>query len=156
MTTPVSEPLYDVSTREGFLLLILRPTGTGKTHQAVGAIRTLAASGVTVGWYADTAPGLFASLRPRDGVDGEAEYRKISTAQLLLLDDLVAAKASEWTEEILFRLVNDRYEAMLPGLYTSNVPAAELRNALGARIASRLAEMCQQVALRGEDRRRVK
>ena len=189
----MTSPLYDVSTRDGFLqramdmtdrripprfrhaaashpgiaawcetftetspsLLILGPVGTGKTHQAFGAIRTLASRGVTVGWHADTAPGLFASLRPRDGIDGEAAYRKIARVPLLLLDDLGAAKDSEWTEEILYRLVNDRYEAMLPGLFTSNVPAGELRTALGARVASRLAEMCQQIVLRGDDRRRA-
>lgn len=136
-------------------LLILGPVGTGKTHQAFGAIRTLAARGITIAWHADTAPGLFASLRPREGADSEAEYRKIAAAPLLLLDDLGAAKGSEWTEEILYRLVNDRYEAVLPGLFTSNVPAAQLRDALGARVASRLAEMCQQVVLRGPDRRRA-
>jgi DNA replication protein DnaC len=195
----MTEPLYDVSTREGFLrraveltdqripprfqratashpavaawcesftesspsLLILGPVGTGKTYQAYGAIRSLAASGVTVGWHADTAPGLFASLRPREGADSEAEYRKVATVPLLLLDDIGAAKASEWTEEILYRLVNDRYEAMLPALFTSNIPAAGtperpgLREVLGDRIASRLAEMCQQVVLRGTDRRRA-
>ena len=193
MTVPSHDPpLYDVSTREGFLrravdltdqripprfrtatathpviidwcraftpqspsLLILGPVGTGKTHQAFGAIRTLAASGITVGWHADTAPGFFASLRPREGADSEAEYRRVASVPLLLLDDLGAAKGSEWTEEILYRLVNDRYEAMLPGLFTSNVPAPELRDALGDRVASRLAEMCKQVALRGPDRRR--
>jgi DNA replication protein DnaC len=189
----MTEPLYDVSTREGFLrravdltdqripprfrgatashpavaawcesfteespsLLILGPVGTGKSYQAYGAIRTLAARGITVGWHADTAPGMFASLRPRDGTDSEAGYRKVAAVPLLLLDDLGTAKPSEWTEEILYRLVNDRYEAMLPGLFTSNVPAAELRGTLGDRVASRLAEMCQQVALRGNDRRRA-
>jgi DNA replication protein DnaC len=188
------DPLYDVSTREGFLrravemtgrripprfcdavasdpdvaawcetfspesrsLLILGPTGTGKTYQAFGAIRSLAAKGITPGWHADTAPGLFASLRPREGVDADGEYRKIAAVPLLLLDDLGAAKGTEWTEEILYRLVNDRYEAMLPGLFTSNIPAGDLRAVLGARVASRLVEMCQQVALRGPDRRRTR
>lgn len=190
---PNETPLYDVSTREGFLqraidmtdrripprfrdatanqsditawcgtftlsspsLLILGPVGTGKTYQAFGAIRALAAKGVTVGWHADTAPGLFASLRPREGLDSEAEFRKIASVPLLLLDDLGAAKGSEWTEEILYRLVNDRYEAMLPGLFTSNVAPADLRTVLGNRVTSRLAEMCQQVVLRGTDRRRT-
>jgi len=134
-------------------LLILGLTGTGKTHQAFGAIRTLAAKGITTGWHADTAPGLLASLRPREGTDTEAEYRKIAAVPLLLLDDLGTAKASEWTEEILYRLVNDRYTAMLPGLFTSNIPAPQLRGALGDRVASRLREMCRQVSLRGLDRR---
>jgi DNA replication protein DnaC len=196
MTEPAGAdepPLYDVSTREGFLrratemtdrripprflkaaashpdvaawcedfgpssssLLILGPTGTGKSHQAFGAIRTIAAKGVTPGWHAATAPSLFAALRPREGTDSDGEYRKIAAVPLLLLDDLGAAKGSEWTEEILYRLINDRYEAMLPGLFTSNLLPGQLRSVLGDRVASRLAEMCQQVALRGPDRRRT-
>ncbi len=187
----MNSPLYDVSTREGYLrravdltdqripprfrgatashpdvaawcadftesspsLLLRGKVGTGKTYQAYGAIRTLALRGVTVGWHADTAPGLLASLRPREGADSEAEYRKVAAVPLLLLDDLGAAKGSEWTEEILYRLVNDRYEAMLPGLFTSNVP--HLGDALGDRVASRLSEMCRQIKLGGEDRRRA-
>lgn len=189
----MNAPLYDLSTREGFLrrateltdrripprfqdatashpdvadwcaaftesspsLLILGPTGTGKTHQAYGALRTLAARGITITWHADTAADLLASLRPREGADSEADYRRVADVPLLMLDDLGAGKASEWTEEILYRLVNHRYEAMLPGIFTSNVPTAQLRDALGARVSSRLAEMCQRVALRGDDRRRA-
>lgn len=189
----MTEPVYDVSTREGYLrraveltdqripprfrdaaashpgviawcesfgesspsLLILGPVGTGKSWQAYGAIRTLAARGIAVAWHADNAPGMLASLRPREGGDSESSYQKIATVPLLLLDDIGAAKSTEWTEEILYRLVNDRYEAMLPGLFTSNVPAGQLRNTLGDRVASRLAEMCEQIALRGADRRRA-
>lgn len=190
---PNDTPLYDVSTREGFLrraaditdrripprfrnatanhpdvsawcegfspespsLLILGPTGAGKTYQAYGAIRTLASLGVTVRWEAATAPDLYASLRPREGTDSETELGRLTSAELLLVDDLGAAKVTEWTEEILYRLVNNRYEAMLPGIFTSNVPAAELRGTIGDRVASRLAEMCAHIVLRGADRRRA-
>jgi DNA replication protein DnaC len=42
---------------------------------------------------------------------------------------------------------------MLPTLLTSNLRPAELASALGERVASRLAEMTQRVALKGTDRR---
>lgn len=141
-------------------LLILGPTGVGKTHLAFGAIRDLAARGVAVKWLALTAPDLYARLRPRDGVDGEGEFQAIASAELLLLDDLGAAKASEWTEEVNYRLVNHRYDRALPMLLTSNLPAVakdgkpDLRTVLGERVMSRLTEMCQYVTLRGPDRRR--
>lgn len=190
---PGDAPLYDVSTRDGYLrravamtdqripprfrdatathatvtawrdsfgddspsLLILGPTGAGKTHQAYGAIRGLAAAGLTIGWTAATAPDLLASLRPREGYETEAQFARYADAELLMLDDIGAAKVTEWAEEILYRLVNRRYEAKMPGIFTSNVPAAQLREALGERVASRLAEMCLQVVLRGPDRRRT-
>lgn len=137
-------------------LLIVGKTGVGKTYQAFGALRLLAASGVTVDWAATTAPDLYARLRPRDGSDPEAEFARFAEADLLVLDDLGAAKGSEWTEEITYRLIGHRYDAMTPCLITSNVPADELGKALGDRVASRLTEMCQRVVLRGGDRRRTR
>lgn len=135
-------------------LLILGATGAGKTYQAYGALRELAARGIATGWVGVTAPDLYAALRPREGIDTEAEFARYAGAELLLLDDLGAAKASEWTEEITYRLIGHRYDAMTPCLITSNVPTDKLRAVLGDRVASRLSEMCQRVVLRGGDRRR--
>lgn len=134
-------------------LLILGRTGVGKTYQAFGALRTLAQRGIAADWLATTAPDLYALLRPRDGADSETEFRRFADAALLVLDDLGAAKPSEWTEEITYRLIGHRYDAMTPCLITSNVPVADLRKVLGDRVASRLTEMCQRIVLRGNDRR---
>lgn len=135
-------------------LLILGITGTGKTHQAYGAIRALAASGVQCSWLATTAADLYAALRPRPKVDAEQEFRRYADAKLLILDDLGAAKGTEWTEEINYRLINHRYEHKLPTLITSNVLPKDLREALGERVLSRLVEMAARVSMKGEDRRR--
>jgi DNA replication protein DnaC len=136
-------------------LLILGVTGAGKTYQAYGAIRSLAARGVTTEFGAIRAPDLYARLRPRDGVDGETEFRSWADTPLLLLDDLGAAKNSEWTEEVNYRLIGHRYDAMLPCLITSNVPVGQLKVMLGDRVASRLREMCKFVVLDGPDRRKA-
>lgn len=136
-------------------LLILGPTGVGKTHQAFGALRLLATTGIRAKWQAVTAADLYARLRPRHGVDSETEFRLLADAQLLLVDDLGAAKTSEWVEEVNYRLVNWRYERVLPTLFTSNVPPKELSSSLGERVASRLVEMTDRVVLQGSDRRRV-
>ncbi|MEU6029708.1 ATP-binding protein [Streptomyces tauricus] len=141
---------------EGGSLLIVGPTGTGKTHQAYGAIRTLLHRGVRLRWEATTSADLHARLRPssRTGHDSERELQALARCPLLLLDDLGAAKASEWTEELTYRLINHRYEHLLPTLITTNLPTAELRTTLGDRVASRLAEMTERVILTGPDRRR--
>lgn len=136
-------------------LLILGATGTGKTHQAYGAVRAIAAFGVVSGWRGVTAPDLYARLRPRDGVDAEAEFSELADAPLLVLDDLGAAKNSPWVEEVGYRVINHRYESMRPTLITSNVPPRELATKLGERVASRLTEMTRRVVLKGADRRRA-
>ncbi|QOV41558.1 ATP-binding protein [Streptomyces ferrugineus] len=140
---------------EGPSLLIAGPTGTGKTYQAYGAIRTLLGRGVRLRWEATTSADLHARLRPRAGHDSERDLQTLVRCPLLLLDDLGAAKTSEWTEELTYRLINHRYEHMLPTLITTNLPTAELRTALGDRVASRLAEMTERVVLTGPDRRRT-
>lgn len=140
---------------QGRSLLIVGTTGTGKTHQAYGAVRSLITVGVRLRWKATTAADLYADLRPRPGHDGERELMDMARCPLLIIDDLGAAKSSEWTEEITMRLINRRYNEMLPTLITTNLGMADLREYLGDRVASRLTEMTDKVILDGPDRRRA-
>lgn len=133
-------------------LLLLGPTGTGKTHQAYGALREAVSYPATIRWEAVGSADLVAETRGAKNVDDVlARYIK---ADLLLLDDLGVAKASEWTEEVTYRVIDARYRECRPGIFTSNIAAPKLRDLLGERVASRLVEMCgRPVVLRGEDRR---
>ncbi|MEU8913173.1 ATP-binding protein [Streptomyces nigrescens] len=140
---------------QGRSLLIVGTTGTGKTHQAYGAVRSLLLAGVRLRWKAITAADLYADLRPRPGHDGERELMDLARCPLLIIDDLGAAKSSEWTEEITMRLINRRYNEMLPTLVTTNLGMADLRQHIGDRVASRLTEMTDKVILDGPDRRRA-
>ncbi|WP_199572685.1 ATP-binding protein [Streptomyces murinus] len=135
-------------------LLLLGPTGVGKTYQAYGALRYLAPTGIRLAWLAATSADLYANLRPRTGIDGETEFRRYAHAPLLLIDDLGAAKVTEFTEDVNFRLVNHRYENQLPTIFTSNVLPKELAERVGDRVASRLIQMCDRVVIQGQDRRR--
>ncbi|GAA0285877.1 hypothetical protein GCM10010302_25200 [Streptomyces polychromogenes] len=140
---------------QGRSLLIVGTTGTGKTHQAYGAVRSLVSAGVRLRWKATTAADLYAELRPRPGHDGERELLDLARCPLLIVDDLGAARNSEWTEEITMRLINRRYNEMLPTLLTTNLGMADLREHIGDRVASRLTEMTDKVILDGPDRRRA-
>lgn len=139
----------------GRSLLLVGGTGSGKTFEAYGAIRALAHSGVGFSWQFITSADLYARLRPRHHVDSEEEIRKYLDCTILVLDDLGAAKATEWTEEVNYRLINHRYENALPTLITSNVAPNQLVSALGDRVASRLVEMADRVVLDVADRRRA-
>lgn len=135
-------------------LLMAGVVGAGKTHQAYGAVRELVRNGVGVRWRATTAADLYAELRPRQGVDSERELAIVSRCPLLILDDLGAARATEWVEEITYRLINRRYNLMLPTLITTNLAIRDLRSYLGDRVASRLAQMTTRVEFEPVDRRR--
>ncbi|MET9374049.1 ATP-binding protein [Streptomyces sp. NPDC002992] len=147
----------------GRSLLLWGPTGAGKTHQAYGAIRALTAAGCGVRWQATTAADLYGAMRARGGLDPEYLLRRIVRTPLLLLDDLGAAKSSEWNEEITFRLLNWRSEHRLPTIITTNLAPVRtarmdprqpvLRDKVGDRVLSRLSGMCTPVHLDGPDRR---
>ncbi|MBN9739537.1 ATP-binding protein [Amycolatopsis sp. A1MSW2902] len=140
--------------KRGPSLAILGSVGTGKTHQAYGAVRDLATSGAQLRWEVVTAADLYAQLRPSSGVHGEAAFRRFAYAPLLVLDDIGAAKASEWVEEINYRIINHRYENRLATVITTNLAPRDLAAGLGERVASRIVEMCTRVVLDGPDRRR--
>jgi len=134
-------------------LLLIGNTGSGKTHQAYGAVRALCVSGAACSWTVTTAADFYAALRPRPKVDSEEVFERHARAGLLVLDDLGAAKGTEWNEEVNYRLINYRYEHEKPTLITSNVRPSQLGAVLGERVASRLVEMAQRVVLKGADRR---
>ncbi|WP_174545634.1 ATP-binding protein [Nocardiopsis dassonvillei] len=140
--------------KSGGSLLLIGPTGTGKTFQGYGALRRLSILGIACSPVASSITDIYAKMRPRPGVDSESVFESYANARLLMVDDLGAAKTSEWVEEVNYRLVNHRYENHLPTLFTSNVPPKELGERLGERVASRLIEMTQTVVLKGSDRRR--
>lgn len=152
-------------------LLLTGGTGTGKTHQAWAALRMIAeAAPVRYEIIATTAADMYALLRPGGSPRGEkAELDRLARIPILLLDDLGSAKASEWVEETTYRLINERYNACRPTVFTSNYPSQAPRDPktgrvlgpgldliLGDRIVSRLAEMTDVVDMVGSDRRRVR
>lgn len=143
-------------------VLLTGTTGTGKTYEAYGALRRIAEHGpARYQIIATTAVDMYGRMRPSP----EDELRRLTRAPLLLLDDLGSGKVTEWTEEVTYRLINERYNACLPTIYTSNLPAdsrdregrrhgPDLITTLGERIASRLAEDVQVIAFKGRDLRR--
>ncbi len=57
------------------------------------------------------------------GRDMDEWMDSVKNADLLLLDDLGAERASEWVRERIFVIVNHRYREELPTIFTSNTGA---------------------------------
>ena len=72
---------------------------------------------------------------------------------LLFLDDIGAEKMTDFVAETFYLIVNDRYVHVRPVIYTSNLSIEELAERTGDRIASRIAESCDIIKLKGGDRR---
>lgn len=162
--------VQDVMLGEADGLLLLGATGRGKTHLAYGLIRMLITAQCShllrrISIIGGSVPTLLAECRPGrqkmkqawDGSMYEAtpleDYKECG---LLFLDDLGAEKSSDWTSEVLYQVIDHRYNHMLPVMVASNLPPNDLASAVGDRLASRLTEMCRTVVIKGDDRRRVR
>jgi DNA replication protein DnaC len=138
-------------------LWFLGSYGTGKTTLAMIVSSTALATGRSVAIY--SLPKLLGRIRRTyDAEAGEQSYselfERLATVDLLHLDDLGAEKQTEWVLEQLYAVVNERYERERSLVVTSNVEPEDLEKQLGARIVSRLVEMCgDPVFLFDEDRR---
>ncbi|MBP5915888.1 DnaA ATPase domain-containing protein [Streptomyces scabiei] len=145
-------------------LFLTGPIGVGKTHTAWRVCRLWLESAFTVAgpWKGSPviattrATSLFDALRPDAQSEGRRLVERLQTADLLFVDDLAAARASDWTRERLFEIFDERYINRRPVVITSDVLPSNLTEVIGPRVASRLAEMCRWnvVLIDGDDRRR--
>jgi DNA replication protein DnaC len=103
-------------------------------------------------------PRLLARIRRTyDGDAGELSYleffRRLTSVDLLHIDDLGAEKRSDWVLEQLYAIVDERYATNRSILVTTNLEVGALEEQIGERTVSRLAEMCETLPLYGDDRR---
>jgi DNA replication protein DnaC len=130
-------------------LLLLGPVGVGKSHAAVAACREHHHRGAEVVFL--PVVELLDQLRP-GGPEGAME--NLAHADLLVLDDLGSERATDWTAERLYALVNRRWLEERPIVATTNLEPDPLKEALGERVFSRLVHDAVVVRLTGKDRRR--
>jgi DNA replication protein DnaC len=146
----------DARLAEGRGLWLFGDTGTGKTTLAMLISKAALEAGRTVAIY--SLPKLLARIRRTyDSEPGGDSYlsffERLTSVDLLHIDDLGAEKRSDWVLEQLYALVNERYEAQRSVLITTNLPHLELEEQIGSRTVSRLTQMCDEVEVRGDDRR---
>lgn len=142
--------------QQGRGLWLFGDTGTGKTTLAMLISKAALEAGRSVAIY--SLPKLLARIRRTyDSEPGGDSYlslfEKLTSVDLLHIDDLGAEKRSDWVLEQLYALVNERYEAQRSIVITTNLPHPELEEQIGSRTVSRLTQICDEVEVRGDDRR---
>src|SRR6202790_1597887 len=136
-------------------LWIQGDVGTGKTTLAMLVSKAALDAGRSVAIY--SLPRLLNLLRESmDSDKGMLDFMdRLTSVDLLHIDDLGAENSSEWVLEQLYSIVNARYEAERAIVATTNLMPDELSDRLGARTVSRLVEICGDlIPLYGEDKRR--
>ncbi len=149
-------------------LLLMGDTGTGKTHLAVAAFRTILGKGFE---------GLFFDYqnlldRIRAGYDSTSNssdretYRVALDKEILLLDDLGAHRVTDWVEDTVTSIITSRCNNRKPLIATTNLidhdagyntfekggggkvdHRTTLTERIGPRARSRLFEMCRVIKM---------
>lgn len=148
-------------------LLLHGPSGVGKTHLAIGILKEVVRRKGGRGYFFETNALL---KMVRDTYNRSVEetemdvLRPVLEADCLVLDDLGTGRTSDWVQETLGMVVNTRYNAKRPTVFTSNlvdhdgptIPQdSQFLYQLGVRTRSRLREMCDWVWLDGVDVREI-
>lgn len=159
-THPLARAVADGAGR-GRGAYVCGPVGTGKTHLACAAARILVDGGASV--RVTDMLGVLARLKGTWGGEGTEDgvLAGLSRCGVLVLDDLGKEAPSDWALSQVFRVVNDRYEAMRPVIVTTQYGRSDLIRRLSRNgdaetavaVVSRLAEMCDRYPLAGPDRR---
>ena len=142
---------------EGRGLWLTGDVGTGKTTLAMLVSKTAIESGHSAAIY--SLPRLLARIRRTyDGEAGELSYldffKRLTSVDLLHIDDLGAEKRSDWVLEQLYAIVDERYVTNRAMVVTTNLDLPDLEDQIGPRTVSRLVEICgDPLPLFGEDQR---
>ena len=146
----------DAKIAEGRGLYLQGDIGTGKTTLAMLVSKRAIEAGHSVAIY--SLPRLLARIRRTYDADaGELSYlgffERLTSVDLLHIDDLGAEKRSDWVLEQLYAIVDERYATNRSIVVTTNMEVAELESQIGKRTVSRLAEICETLPMYGDDRR---
>jgi DNA replication protein DnaC len=161
-------------------LLFVGTVGVGKTHLAVGIIKTLIRDkGIHCVFcdYRELLKAIQNSYNPSVQATEMQILRPVLEAEVLTLDELGAVRSTEWVFDTVNYILNSRYNNNLTTIITTNYPdraeqtrldeeaprsysAAEraarretLGDRIGERMRSRLHEMCKKVEIEGPDYR---
>jgi len=161
-------------------LLLTGSIGVGKTHLAVGILKALLTERGAGGLfydYRDLLKQVQNSYNQSVAATELEILRPVFEAEVLVLDELGAAKPSDWVWDTVAHILNTRYNDRRTTIITTNYANAgplgtepgtngsaraamreeTLGDRIGERMRSRLLEMCVVVEMQGEDfRQKVK
>lgn len=134
-------------------LLLYGLVGRGKTFAAAEVANALIDKGYTA---------LATSFKDIENQAFDAKEQKqkyfdsFKKFDLLFLDDLGVERDTQFMQEIVYKVINDRYLAGLPMIITTNLTAEELKNPQeikNQRIFDRVLECCLPIKIEGVNRR---
>jgi DNA replication protein DnaC len=145
-------------------LLFMGTCGVGKTHLSVAILRELIEKKSVPCLFYEFGSLLKEIQNSYNPVSQASELTVLAPvieAEVLVLDELGATKPTDWVRDTMMQVINARYNNKKLTIFTTNyadtrrTTAEEtLEDRIGARLRSRLYEMCKTVMIEGEDFRR--
>jgi DNA replication protein DnaC len=145
-------------------LLFMGPVGVGKTHLSVAIIRDLIEKkGVHCLFYefGSLLKEIQNSFNPISQNSELKVLAPVFEAEVVVLDELGAAKPTDWVRDTMMQIINTRYNDKKLTIFTTNYLDSScterdetLEDRIGVRLRSRLFEMCKTAQIDGEDYRK--
>jgi DNA replication protein DnaC len=149
----------DARIASGRGLWLMGDVGTGKTTLAMLVSKLAMQAGYSAAVY--SLPKLLTRIRKTYDHDlgaGDLSYaeffRRLTSVDLLHIDDLGVTKQNDWVLEQLFSIVDERYSTQGSMVVTTDLEPDALEEQIGQRTVSRLVEICgDPLPLFGDDKR---
>ena len=132
---------FDQVIKTGRSAIFVGKVGTGKTHLAVGIALSIMEQQRSP--LFTTVQRLVRRVKDSWRTKEETESEVIeafASPDLLILDEIGVQFGSEFEKQILFDVLNERYEKLKPSILLSNIPREQLGEYLGERVTDRLRE----------------
>lgn len=117
-------------------LVFSGPSGCGKSHLAAAIANRCIETGTLTLFVGapDLLDHLRAAYRPDSEVQFDSLFEQLGTVPVLVLDDLGGHSATPWAREKLFQLINQRFVAQMPTVFTTGSGLDKLDERLHTRL----------------------
>ena len=133
-------------------LLLMGSCGSGKTHLAVASLLEIIDGGkpgrLLFSNFQDLIQEIQASFDSDESPSKSEILRPLLEVDLLVLDELGSQKPSMFVQDILYYVINSRYNGQRTTVFTTNY-IDDLPERIGERLRSRLYEMAEEIRLAG-------
>lgn len=145
---------------KGGSLVLTGGVGTGKTHLACGIANQIMPAhmaSVAFGTVASVIRGVRSTYGGRGERSESQALADLLKPDLLIVDEVGAASGTDHELQLLFEIINNRYQALRPMILISNLNADDLEKFLGQRAMDRFRECgtvvaCTWPSHRGKER----
>jgi len=149
---------------KGHGIYIFGDHGTGKTHLTACMANDLLSQGYPVLYTSIGEISKFIrSTYDKKGMTEQEFMARLRDVDFLFLDDFGTERVTKndedlWLQEKVFEVVNSRYNALKPTIFTSNYSLVEMVNnrGLSGKTADRIRQKCVMLELKGKSYRAEK